>query len=203
FQMMVSVDSMKVMAVMADATNTIAEGEVLQLLNMHDPDVTLERYMQVIEFKTAKLFEAAARVPAILAGLQDPQENALAGFGRKIGSAFQLIDDALDYEGDPALTGKNLGDDLREGKLTYPLIHVLHQGNAEQRQVVRAAIEAGDVDAFESIMQAVHATGAIEATRQQATEQANGARNLLEFLPESGDKALLLQLCASVVERQA
>jgi octaprenyl-diphosphate synthase len=203
FQMMVSVDSMKVMAVMADATNTIAEGEVLQLLNMHDPDVTLDRYMQVIEFKTAKLFEAATRVPAILAGLPPDQEDAMAGFGRKIGSAFQLIDDALDYEGDPALTGKNLGDDLREGKLTYPLIHVLHNGNADQKQTVRAAIEAGDVDAFDAILKAVHATGAIAATRRQATEQAGSARDLLACLPESGDKALLLQLCASVVERQS
>jgi octaprenyl-diphosphate synthase len=201
FQMMVEVDSMKVMRIMADATNTIAEGEVLQLLNVHDPDVTANRYMQVIEFKTAKLFEAAAQLAAVLAGGDQETEQLMGQFGRKLGSAFQLIDDVLDYEGDVSLTGKNVGDDLREGKLTLPLIHVATVGSESQRQLVRQAIENGGTDRFDEILDAIHATGALHATRCAAQSQAESARAALHHLEDSEAKDLLLYLCAASVER--
>ncbi len=201
FQMMVDAGSMRVMSVLADATNTIAEGEVLQLLNIHDADVTLERYMNVIEFKTAKLFEASTRIPAILAGSDPAVEHSLASFGRKLGSAFQLVDDLLDYEGDPAATGKSLGDDLREGKVTLPLIHVMEQGTADQLHLVRNAIEQGGTDQFDAILAAIRDTGALDATRMLATRQAQDASDALAVLPDSTDKSLLLQLCASLIHR--
>jgi octaprenyl-diphosphate synthase len=201
FQMMVTADSMQVMRIMADATNTIAEGEVLQLLNVNDPDVTVARYMQVIEFKTAKLFEAAAQLAAVLAGAGAPVEQALAEFGRKLGSAFQLIDDVLDYEGDVAATGKNVGDDLREGKLTLPLIHVATVGSDRQKALVRKAIEDGGTDQFEAIFDAILTTGALETTRAVARQQAQAARDALSVLADSEAKELLLYLCSLAVSR--
>lgn len=201
FQIMVEADSMRVMQIMADATNTIAEGEVLQLLNMHDPEVTVDRYMQVIEFKTAKLFEAAAQLAAVLAKADSATELALANFGRKLGSAFQLIDDVLDYEGDVALTGKNVGDDLREGKVTLPLIHVATVGSETQRLLVREAIRNGGSDQFAAIMQAIKDTEALQATRIAAFKQANDARAALSVLEDSEAKQLLLYLCDSSVKR--
>jgi octaprenyl-diphosphate synthase len=201
FQMMVGVDNMRVMRILADATNTIAEGEVLQLLNVHDPDVTVARYMQVIEFKTAKLFEAAAQLPAVLANAPAEVESGLAEYGRKLGSAFQLIDDVLDYEGDVAATGKNLGDDLREGKVTLPLIHVATQGSSAQKKLVRDAIESGGADQFDAIVAAVHDTGALTATHAAAVTQAKAAKAALAALPESPDKTVLLQLADFSVER--
>ncbi len=201
FQIMVQADSMRIMRIMADATNTIAEGEVLQLLNINDPDVTVARYMQVIEFKTAKLFEAAAQVAAVLANADTPTELALASFGRKLGSAFQLIDDVLDYEGDVSLTGKNVGDDLREGKVTLPLIHVATVGSASQQRLVREAIRNGGSDHFSAIMQAIDETQALQATRLAAHKQADDARAALSVLEDSEAKELLLYLCASSVGR--
>ena len=201
FQMMVTGESMRVMQIMADATNKIAEGEVLQLLNINDPDVTVDRYTQVIEFKTAKLFEAAAQVAAVLAGADTATEQALAQFGRKLGSAFQLIDDVLDYEGDAALTGKNVGDDLREGKVTMPLIHVATVGSNAQKALVREAIEAGGTDQFAAIFAAINATGALAATRALAAQQANAASAALTILPDSEAKKLLLYLCELAVDR--
>lgn len=201
FQIMVQADSMRIMRIMADATNTIAEGEVLQLLNINDPDVTVARYMQVIEFKTAKLFEAAAQVAAVLANADTPTELALASFGRKLGSAFQLIDDVLDYEGDVSLTGKNVGDDLREGKVTLPLIHVATVGSASQQRLVREAIRNGGSDHFSAIVQAIDETQALQATRLAAHKQADDARAALSVLEDSEAKELLLYLCASSVGR--
>ena len=201
FQIMVQADSMRIMRIMADATNTIAEGEVLQLLNINDPDVTVARYMQVIEFKTAKLFEAAAQVAAVLANADTPTELALASFGRKLGSAFQLIDDVLDYEGDVSLTGKNVGDDLREGKVTLPLIHVATVGSASQQRLVREAIRNGGSDHFSAIMQAIDETQALQATRLAAHKQADDAGAALSVLEDSEAKELLLYLCASSVGR--
>ena len=201
FQIMVQADSMRIMRIMADATNTIAEGEVLQLLNINDPDVTVARYMQVIEFKTAKLFEAAAQVAAVLANADTPTELALASFGRKLGSAFQLIDDVLDYEGDVSLTGKSVGDDLREGKVTLPLIHVATVGSASQQRLVREAIRNGGSDHFSAIMQAIDETQALQATRLAAHKQADDARAALSVLEDSEAKELLLYLCASSVGR--
>jgi octaprenyl-diphosphate synthase len=201
FQIMVQADSMRIMRIMADATNTIAEGEVLQLLNINDPDVTVARYMQVIEFKTAKLFEAAAQVAAVLANADTPTELALASFGRKLGSAFQLIDDVLDYEGDVSLTGKSVGDDLREGKVTLPLIHVATVGSASQQRLVREAIRNGGSDHFSAIMQAIDETQALQATRLVALKQADDARAALSVLEDSEAKELLLYLCASSVGR--
>jgi octaprenyl-diphosphate synthase len=201
FQMMVEVNHMRVMRLLADATNTIAEGEVLQLLNIHDPDVTIARYMQVIEFKTAKLFEAAAQLPAVLADAAIDVEQGLAEYGRKLGSAFQLIDDVLDYEGDVAATGKNLGDDLREGKVTLPLIHVATHGSAAQAALVRAAIENGGADQFDAIVAAVHETGALTATQTAAEAQAAAAKAALAPLAASPEKTLLLQLADFSVQR--
>ncbi len=143
FQMMVGVDNMRVMEVLADATNTIAEGEVLQLLNCHDPDIDEENYLRVIHYKTAKLFEAAGRLGAILGGGTEAEEDALARYGMHLGTAFQLIDDVLDYSGDLHETGKNLGDDLAEGKPTLPLIYAMKHGNTEQAAIIRQAIEQG------------------------------------------------------------
>eukprot|EP01032_Pedospumella_encystans_P038896 gene38896-44092_t len=159
FQMMVSLNSMRVMQILSDATNVIAEGEVLQLLNMHDPDVSEERYLQVIRSKTAKLFEAAAELGALISGANDEQIAAAGEYGRSLGTAFQLIDDVLDYAGDAAEIGKNVGDDLREGKPTLPLIWLMSHGTEEQRQLVRSCIENGDEQHFDTILAAITGSG--------------------------------------------
>ncbi len=182
FQMMVEVDEMRVMRVLADATNTIAEGEVLQLMNCNDPDVDEVRYLQVIRYKTAKLFEAAAQLGAILCGSDAAVEEAAAEYGRRLGTAFQLIDDALDYDGATADIGKNVGDDLREGKPTLPLIHVLATGTAHERELVRDAIANGHATNFEEIMAAIRRTGALDYTRQRARGEAAAARAALEVM---------------------
>ena len=154
FEMMVEVDSMRIMQIMSEATTVIAEGEVLQLLNVHDPDVSQERYLQVVRFKTAKLFEAAAQAGAVIAGASPERQEAAAAYGRHIGTAFQLVDDVLDYSGDAAALGKNVGDDLREGKPTLPLIRVLEVGTSAQRDLVRHAIEHGEAD-FDAVARAI------------------------------------------------
>jgi octaprenyl-diphosphate synthase len=201
FQMMVAVQNMRVMQILADATNVIAEGEVLQLLNMHDPDVTEERYLQVIRSKTAKLFEAAAQLGALIAGASDEAVNAAAEYGRSLGTAFQLIDDVLDYSGNATDIGKNVGDDLREGKPTLPLIYVMQNGTAKQRQLVRACIENGDEQHFNEILAAITSSGALDYTRRAAEKASEQAALAISSLPISQFKDSLLQLCAFAVDR--
>ncbi len=201
FQMMVSLDNMRVMRILSDATNVIAEGEVLQLLNMHDPDVTHESYLKVIRSKTAKLFEAAAELGALVGGADDEQIAAAGEYGRSLGTAFQLIDDVLDYAGDAAEIGKNLGDDLREGKPTLPLIWLMENGTPEQRQLVRSCIEHGDEEQFEAVLAAVTSSGALDYTRRQAEAAARRASEAIADLPDSIYKASLLQLCGFAVDR--
>lgn len=201
FQMMVAINDMRVMRILADATNVIAEGEVLQLLNMHDPDVTEERYLQVIRSKTARLFEAAAEIGALVAGATDTDIAAAAEFGRAIGTAFQLIDDVLDYSGSAAATGKNIGDDLREGKPTLPLIYLMDHGSAAQRALVRSCIETGDEQHFDEILRHITQSGALDYTRERAVASAATARRALTSLPESAFKHALLDLCTFAVDR--
>ena len=198
FQMMVSVQSMRVMEILADATNVIAEGEVLQLLNVHDPDVTEARYMQVIHYKTARLFEASAQLAAVMSGCTAEQEALCAAYGRHLGAAFQLADDILDYAGDTAVLGKNVGDDLREGKPTLPLIYVLENGSDAEKAMVRAAIENGGIDQahsdFTTILNAIKSKGALDYTHQKAEREVAAAKVALGFLPESEFKQTLLAL---------
>ncbi len=201
FQMMVDIDSMRVMRILADATNVIAEGEVLQLLNMNDPDVDEARYVQVIRSKTAKLFEAAAELGAVIAGAGEEQIQAAAHYGASLGTAFQLIDDALDYTGNAADIGKNVGDDLREGKPTLPLIWLLQNGSERQRQLVRSCIENGDEQHFDEILAAITQSGAIEYTRQKAEQAAAEASAAISTLEASDFKSSLLQLPAFAVDR--
>lgn len=201
FQMMVGVDSMRVMQILADATNVIAEGEVLQLLNMHDPDVTEERYLEVIRSKTAKLFEAATELGALIAGAPPAEIEAAAEYGRSLGTAFQLIDDVLDYSGNAADIGKNVGDDLREGKMTLPLIFLMQHGSPDQRDLVRACIEHGDEKHFGDVLGAITRSGALEYTRSQAEAAARHAATAITGMPPSEFKDSLLQLCAFAVDR--
>jgi octaprenyl-diphosphate synthase len=201
FQMMVALDNMRVMQILSDATNVIAEGEVLQLLNMHDPDVSQERYLEVINSKTAKLFEAAAQVGALVAGASDADIEAAGEYGRSLGTAFQLIDDVLDYAGDVAEIGKNVGDDLREGKPTLPLIYLMEHGTPEQRALVRSCIEQGDEQHFDAILEAVTTSGALDFTRGEAETAAKRAAAAVSGLPESQYKQALLQLAAFAVDR--
>lgn len=201
FQMMVSVERMRVLDVLADATNVIAEGEVLQLLNMHDPDVSIEAYLKVIRYKTAKLFEASARVGAVLGHAAADVEAHCAAYGRALGTAFQLIDDVLDYEGSTEQLGKNVGDDLREGKPTLPLLLAMQRGTEAQRQVIREAIEHGQVERLPEIIEIVRQTGALDATRDAARIEADKARAALSHLPPSRYTEALLYLCAQAVDR--
>ncbi len=201
FQMMVDIGNMRVMSVLSDATTIIAEGEVLQLMNCHDADVDEERYLQVIRYKTAKLFEAASRLGAIIGGADAETEQRLADYGTCLGTAFQLIDDVLDYSGAEGETGKHLGDDLAEGKPTLPLIHVLTHGTPEQRDCVRSAIETGGRDDFPAVLAAIHATGALEHTKKQAKAEADRAAATINSLPASPYKDSLLELSAFAVAR--
>ncbi len=201
FEMMTSLDNMRVMSILSRATTVIAEGEVLQLLNMHDPDVTHESYLTVIRSKTAKLFEAAAELGALVGGANDAQIAAAGEYGRSLGTAFQLIDDVLDYAGDAAEIGKNLGDDLREGKPTLPLIWLMEHGTAQQRELVRSCIEHGDEAQFEAVLAAVSSSGALAYTRQQAEQAAERAAEAIADLPDSEYKSSLLQLCSFAVDR--
>ncbi len=203
FQMMVSAGSMRVLEVLADATNVIAEGEVLQLMNMHDPDVGVEAYLRVIRFKTAKLFEASARLGAVLANADAAVEEACAAYGRSLGTAFQLVDDLLDYEGATAQLGKNVGDDLREGKPTLPLLIAMERGTAEQRALLRGAIEHGEVARLDEVIAVVRATGALVATREAARAEADKACQVLELLPVSAYREALLDLSVRSVERSS
>lgn len=201
FQMMVSVDDMRVMRVLSDATNVIAEGEVLQLMNCHDADVDEARYLQVIRYKTAKLFEAAAQLGAILGNADAQVERAMAAYGTHLGTAFQLIDDVLDYSGQEADTGKHLGDDLAEGKPTLPLIYAMQHGSQQQSACVRRAIEEGGRDDFPAVLAAIRETGALDHARRQAELEAQLARQAIECLGASNYKKALLQLTFFAVER--
>jgi octaprenyl-diphosphate synthase len=203
FQMMVSVNRMRVLEVLADATNVIAEGEVLQLMNMHDPDLAVEEYLRVIRFKTAKLFEASARLGAVLGGAAPAIEEACADYGRSLGTAFQLVDDLLDYEGNSDELGKNVGDDLREGKPTLPLLIAMERGSAAERALVRHAIEHGELQMLPEILTIVRRTGALDATRDAAQCQADKARDALQALPESAARTALLELSFRAVHRSS
>lgn len=202
FQMMVEVGEMRVMQTLADATNVIAEGEVLQLLNCNDADVEADNYMRVIHYKTAKLFEAAMRLGAILGKASSADEAAAATYGMHLGTAFQLIDDVLDYSANEQETGKHLGDDLAEGKPTLPLIYAMQHGTAEQAAVVRAAIEQGDVSKFAEVLQIIHATGALDFTRQQAMREVELACAAIAGMPDSKYKVSLIELAHFAATRQ-
>jgi len=200
FQMMVTVDSMRVMEVLSDATNTIAEGEVEQLLNMHDPEVSETRYFSVIEKKTAKLFEAACQLGAVLTG-KGEWETALADFGRELGTAFQVADDVLDYTADAQTLGKNIGDDLAEGKPTLPLILARQQLDSEQRAWVDETIRQGGVEHIERIVELIHTSGALNASMTAARERAAASARAIGQLPESRWKDAMLDLAAYSVAR--
>lgn len=203
FQMMVAIDRMRVLDVLAEATNIIAEGEVLQLMNMHDPDTDIEAYLRVIRYKTAKLFEASARLGAVLADAPAEVEQACADYGRHLGTAFQLVDDLLDYEGSTDALGKNVGDDLREGKPTMPLLIAMERGSAQERQLIRHAIEHGEVERLKDILAIVRRTGALDATREAARVEADTARQCLQALPASLYREALLEFCVRSVDRSA
>ncbi|KQW40132.1 octaprenyl diphosphate synthase [Rhizobacter sp. Root404] len=203
FQMMVSVNKMRVLEVLADATNVIAEGEVLQLMNMHDPDLSVDDYLRVIRYKTAKLFEASARIGAVLADADGEVEESCAAYGRSLGTAFQLVDDLLDYEGATEQLGKNVGDDLREGKPTLPLLLAMERGSADERNLIRHAIEHGEVARLPDIVEIVRNTGALAATREAARAEADKAAQALQVLPPSTYREALLELCFRSVERSS
>ena len=203
FQMMVEIGRMRVLDVLSDATNVIAEGEVLQLMNMHDADLAVDDYLRVIRFKTAKLFEASARLGAVLADAPRPVEDACADFGRALGTAFQLVDDLLDYEGDTVALGKNVGDDLREGKPTLPLLIAMARGSAEESALIRHAIEHGEMERLGEIVRIVRRTGAIVATREAARQESARARACLDVLPEGPARSALIDLCKRSVDRSS
>ena len=202
FQMMVDANSMRVMQVLSDATNVIAEGEVLQLMNMHDASLGEEGYLRVIRSKTAKLFEASARLGAILAGSPPDIEAACADYGQALGTAFQVIDDVLDYDGNAAEMGKNLGDDLREGKATLPLILAMQRGNAAQSQTVREAIENGNVDKLAEIVAIVRDTGALDGTREAAAAEAQRAIDAAMQLPANPHRDAMVTLASQLLQRR-
>ena len=204
FQMMAAIGSQRVMEIMSEATNVIAEGEVLQLMNAGDPDTTQQRYLEVIYSKTAKLFESGAEVAAVLAGASPSQQRALAEYGKHLGTAFQLIDDVLDYQSDPAERGKNLGDDLAEGKPTLPLIQALRLAEDDAvKQMIRGAIERGGLDQLEVIVATIESTGALEYTRRLAQDEADQALTALQALPETPYKQGLVTLARFAVERSS
>ena len=202
FQMMTSLGSLKVLEVMSEAVNVIAEGEVLQLMNVNDPDITEENYMRVIYSKTARLFEAAAQCSGILAGCTPEEEKGLQDYGRYLGTAFQLIDDLLDYNADGEQLGKNVGDDLNEGKPTLPLLHAMHHGTPEQAQMIRTAIEQGNGrHLLEPVLEAMNACGSLEWTRQRAEEEADKAIAALQVLPDTPWREALVGLAHIAVQR--
>jgi octaprenyl-diphosphate synthase len=201
FQMMVEADSLRVLRVLADATNVIAEGEVMQLVSRHNPDIEEEGYLQVIRCKTAKLFEAATRIGAILGRAPEADERAAAAYGMHLGTAFQLIDDVLDYSGEQAVIGKNVGDDLAEGKPTLPLIYCIRHGAPEQAALVRRAIEHGGREELGAVVAVIRSTGALDYAREQALRESRAARDALARLPRSTERDYLLQLAEFAVTR--
>ncbi len=203
FQMMVEAGDMRIMAVLADATNVIAEGEVLQLMNMHNAELDEDNYLQVIRSKTAKLFEASARVGAILSGGSPQLEAACADYGQALGTAFQVIDDVLDYAGDSEVMGKSLGDDLREGKATLPLIAAMRRGTPDERALVKSAIESGDSDRLHDVIQIVHRTGALDVAREAAGAEAARAVTSARQLPPGPHADCLIELATALLQRQS
>ena len=202
FQMMVSVKSMRVMEVLSDATNIIAEGEVLQLMNCNDPDIDEAAYLRVIRYKTAQLFEAAGRLGAIVNGSSREVEDALGTYGMHLGTAFQIIDDVLDYSGETDLIGKNVGDDLAEGKPTLPLLFAMKHGTAEETEIIRNAILKGDASNFQHILGIVQRTGALTHAQQQARAESDLAKAAIASLPGSQYKDALLELSSFAVTRE-
>lgn len=204
FQMMTDLDSMRVLKLMSSATNVIAEGEVLQLMNCNDPDITEDDYMQVIYSKTARLFEAASHASAILCGATPEQEQAFQDYGRYLGTAFQLIDDLLDYDADNTQLGKNTGDDLDEGKPTLPLLHAMHHGIETESQLIRQAIEKGNGrHLLDTVLKTMKQCGSLEYTRQKAEEEADKAIEALAIIPDSSYKDALIGLAHVAVQRQS
>lgn len=202
FQLMTDTNSLKILKIMSDATNVIAEGEVQQLMNMNDPDTTEESYMRVIYSKTARLFEAATQCSAIVAGASEVQELALQQYGRYLGTAFQLIDDVLDYQADAQTLGKNIGDDLAEGKPTLPLLHAMHSGDESQRQLIRNAIEqGGQREILNDVLAIMAQYGSIEYTIDRARQEAQKAIDAIAILPESEYKQALISLAYLSVDR--
>jgi len=203
FEMMVEVGSMRVMEILAHTTNTIAEGEVMQLLNIHDADTSERQYLDIIRSKTAKLFEAAARLGAVLAGSGDEVDTALACYGMHLGTAFQVIDDVLDYSADAHEMGKNVGDDLAEGKATLPLIHVIRNGTQADARLIREAIEEGGTERIDAVLEVLERTGAIGYARQQARVEADRAREQLARVPAGPYRDALDALADQAVDRTA
>lgn len=203
FQMMVDVNNMRIMQVLSDATNVIAEGEVLQLMNMHDASLDEAAYLRVIRSKTAKLFEASARLAAILQGCSSVTEEACATYGQALGTAFQVIDDVLDYEGDANELGKNLGDDLREGKVTLPIICALQRASVAEKTMIIHAIENGDVEHLDDILKIVRATGALDVARASAMAEANRAIEAARQLPDNPFRSAMVQLAAALQDRRS
>jgi octaprenyl-diphosphate synthase len=201
FQMMVGVQNMRVMDILAEATNIIAEGEVLQLLNINDADISDDDYLRVIHYKTAKLFEAATRLGAVICQASNEDENAMAEYGMRLGTAFQLIDDVLDLSGNSQDIGKNLGDDIAEGKPTLPLLYAMRHGDAEQNQLIRNAIEQGGLEDFSAIIQAVEQTGALDYVRNIAKQEAELACKAIQHLPSTPQHQALIQLAEFSVSR--
>ncbi len=202
FQMMVDADSMKIMQILADATNVIAEGEVLQLMNMHDASLDEEAYLRVIRSKTAKLFEASARLGAVLAGSPAEVESACADYGQALGTAFQVIDDVLDYDGQMDELGKNIGDDLREGKATLPLILAMRQGTPAQADLIRESIETGTVERLPEVIRIVRETGALDLTRAAAGREAQRAIDATQLLPDNPYRQALQGLAEQLLNRR-
>lgn len=201
FQLMVLADSLPIMNLMANTTNTIAQGEVMQLLNINDPDTTEEKYYEVIYSKTACLFEAACKIGAIITTADSAMETALGEYGKHLGIAFQLVDDALDYEANSSVLGKNVGDDLAEGKPTLPLIYAMQHGSEKQSSMIRSAIENGGLEQIEEITQAIQSTGALDYTHQKAIQHAETAKAELNKLPDSSAKQALSFVADYAVER--
>ncbi len=202
FQMMVDIDSMRVMQILSDATNTIAAGEVMQLMNVHDPDTTEESYRQVIYRKTARLFEGGAQLAAVLAGRDPADEAAMITYGRNLGAAFQLVDDALDYNSSADELGKNLGDDLAEGKATLPLIYAMRQAVPEDKELIRNAIVEGGLDQLDRITAIIETTGALEYTAERARDAADTAITALANFPDSDFKQALIAIADFSVQRR-
>ena len=201
FQMMVKLQNMRVMEILSETTNIIAEGEVLQLLNIHNADVTEQDYLKVIHFKTAKLFEAATRLGAVMSGANNADETALAHYGMRLGTAFQLIDDVLDLSGDVGQIGKNLGDDLNEGKPTLPLLIAMQRGNTTQAATIRNTIQRGGLDELPAVLAAVQATDALNYVHKLAEEEARIGCEAIAHLPDSAHKQALIDLAAFAVKR--
>ncbi|MBE2894376.1 octaprenyl diphosphate synthase [Spirabiliibacterium falconis] len=202
FQLMTALDNLRILKVMSDATNVIAEGEVLQLMNCNDPHTTEERYMQVIYSKTARLFEVATQCAAIAAHAESAVETALADYGRFLGTAFQLVDDVLDYSADQAKLGKNIGDDLAEGKPTLPLLHAMHHSTQQERELIKTVIEQGNGrDKLAGVLTIMQKCGSLDYAMQRAREEAQKAVDALAILPESAYKQALLSLAYLSVDR--